>query len=236
MRIYNQQIYGVDYSIGMILKEIDKLKIDKKTVIIFSSDNGYFNGSHGLGSKVLPYEESVRVPMIIYDPRNEKNSRRVSAITGNVDIAATIFDLAGVKIPSNCDGKSMMPLVVDNKKSIRESLPIIQVWGPEATRCLTVITQKHKYIYWYFEDQKELKATEELYDLNKDSFEMKNVAKNPEYKSILEQMRKVYDRQLDHWRSDGVKYNGYPEYETLFDRKTPWSSKDKVLKKKGLGK
>ena len=68
LRTYHQQIYGVDVAIGMILDELKRQAIDQNTVIIFSSDNGFFNGSHGMGSKVLPYEEGSRVPLIIFDP------------------------------------------------------------------------------------------------------------------------------------------------------------------------
>ena len=115
LRRYNQLIYGVDYSIGMVLDELEELDIDENTVIIFSSDNGYFNGSHGLGCKVLPYEEGARVPLIIADLRSGKAGRnkKTKAISGNVDIAATILDLSGTDIPSVYDGTSLLPLLVN---------------------------------------------------------------------------------------------------------------------------
>ncbi|MCH2205650.1 MAG: sulfatase [Lentisphaerales bacterium] len=239
MRLYHQQIHGVDYSIGMILKELDKLQIADNTVIIFSSDNGFFNGSHGLGSKVLPYEEGARVPLIIYDPRHPESGklRRSSSLSGNVDITATILDFAGIEIPKVYDGKSLVHILNNTNTDIRETLPINQVWGPEETRCLTVLTKHHKYIYWYYEDEKEgLIATEELFDLRKDPYELTNAAKNPEYKSVLENMRKIYDQQMEHWKTDGVKYNGYEEYGTLFDRNISWEAKAPLIKKKGKKK
>ena len=108
LRRYNQQIYGVDQAIGMIVEELERQDIADNTVIIFTSDNGFFNGSHGMGSKVLPYEEGARVPLIIYDPRSKSKGkgRRVPSVTGNVDMAATILDVAGVELPANMDGKS----------------------------------------------------------------------------------------------------------------------------------
>ena len=236
MRLYHQQIYGVDYSIGMILKELDRLQIAENTVIIFSSDNGFFNGSHGLGSKVLPYDGGARVPMIIYDPRNPESGklRRSSSLTGNVDITATILDLAGVETPAVYDGKSLMPILNNTSTDIRKTLPINQVWGPEATRCKSIVTKQFKYIYWFYQDEKNgLKATEELFDLRKDPYELTNAAKSPEYKSVLENMRKLYDKQLNHWKAKGVKYNGYKEYEILFDRNIPWKEKATVIQKKG---
>lgn len=221
LRMYNQLIYGVDFSIGMVLKELKNLDIDENTVIIFSSDNGYFNGSHGLGCKVLPYEEGARVPLIIADPRTGENGKnhKTSALSGNVDITATILDLAGIEIPSAYDGLSLLPLLENPDSQVRESLPIIQVWGPKATQCLTVMDERYKYVYWYFEDaEKNLKATEELFDLEKDPYELVNQAGLSEYQSQLSRMRQLYDQQLNHWKSEGVKYNGYEEYGVLFDR------------------
>ena len=99
------------------------------------------------------------------------------------------------------------------------------------------MTKHHKYIYWYYEDEKEgLIATEELFDLRKDPYELTNAAKNPEYKSVLENMRKIYDQQMEHWKTDGVKYNGYEEYGTLFDRNISWEAKAPLIKKKGKKK
>lgn len=221
LRKYNQLIYGVDYSIGMVLKELKELGIDDNTVIIFSSDNGYFNGSHGLGSKVLPYEEGARTPLIIVDPRHEKSGkiRKTGSLSGNVDIPATILEIAGIDIPSIYDGKSLLPVLDDSKIQVRASLPIVQVWGPDATHCLAVMDHQYKYIYWYYKDvEKSLKPTEELYDLKKDPYEMQNLVDNPDSQSQLNKMRKLYDKRLEHWKTEGVKYNDYEKYGELFKR------------------
>ncbi len=221
LRKYNQLIYGVDYSIGMVLEELKQLKIDDNTVIIFSSDNGYFNGSHGLGSKVLPYEEGSRTPLIIVDPRHSKSDkmRKTSSLSGNVDIPATILDLAGIEIPSIYDGKSLLPVLDDSKTQVRASLPIIQVWGPEATHCLTVMDHQFKYIFWYYKDHdKGLYPTEELFDLKADPYEMHNLVSHADYQTQLDKMRILYDKQLAHWKTEGVKYNNYQKYVALFDR------------------
>ncbi len=221
LRKYHQLIYGVDYAIGMVLDELKKLKIDDNTVIIFSSDNGYFNGSHGLGSKVLPYEEGARVPLIIVDPRIKKKRKgiKTSSLSGNVDIAATILDVAGVETPSVYDGKSLLPILNHSKIQVRESLPIIQVWGPEATHSLTVMDEHYKYIYWYYEDKEEkIVASEELFNIVEDPYEMTNLVDQSGSQSQLVKMRKLYDQQLEHWKEEGVKHNGYGKYGVLFDR------------------
>ncbi len=131
MAIYHQQVYGVDVAVGRIREALKEYNCDQNTVIIFTSDNGFSCGSHGYGSKVLPYEESSRVPLIIYDPRQKNNgkSRRSSSLTGNIDFAPTILELAGLPIPSEMDGKSLLPIYQDSNKDIRETLPLINVWG-----------------------------------------------------------------------------------------------------------
>lgn len=233
LRKYHQLIHGVDVAVGMVLEELDRLGIADETVIVFSSDNGYFNGSHGLGSKVLPYEEGARVPLIVYDPRDPQSGkpRRSSALSGNVDIAATILDLAGVPVPDVYDGRSLVPVVRDTETNVRETLPIVQCWGPAPTRCLSVLNGRFKYVYWYYGDEKrDLEPTEELYDLASDPYELRNVANDPKHASDLAKARAVYDEYVAHWKRGGVKDDGYAEYGTLFDRKVPWSEKGRLLK------
>ncbi|MGJ8744488.1 sulfatase family protein [Polaribacter sp.] len=219
LRKYNQLIYGVDYSIGMVLEELKKSGLEENTIIIFSSDNGYFNGSHGLGSKVLPYEEGARTPLIIVDPRQKNKSIQTTSLSGNVDITATILDYAGVNIPTIYDGKSLKEVVENPSKQVRNSLPIVQVWGPKATHCLTVMDDQYKYVYWYYKDEeKGILPTEELFDIKNDPYEMKNLANQSDYSNQLKNMRALYDEQLHHWKNEGVKYNGYEKYESLFVR------------------
>ncbi len=230
LRTYNQQIYGVDFAMGMIMEELERQGVSDNTVIIFSSDNGFFNGSHGLGSKVLPYEEGARVPLIIYDPRQSKSGRegrRCDRVTGSIDITATILDLAGLKLPSNMDGQSLMPIVTGRKPSIRESLPLIQVWGPAGTLSLSVVTQSHKYIYWFYGEG--MPPVEELFDLKNDPYEMVNIAEQTRSKIILNSMRQLYDAEVDKWEKHAVPYNAYQPFSTLFDRKVSWENKKKLI-------
>lgn len=239
LRKYHQLIYAVDQSIGMVLDELEKQGIADNTVIIFASDNGYFNGSHGLGSKVLPYEEGARVPLIIYDPRHPQSThmRTTKSLTGGVDISATILDIANVKQPKTWDGVSLLPILDNPQNQVRSSLPHIQVWGKEATRNLTVLNDRYKYIFWYYQDPKlGLMATEELYDLDADPYELVNIAGEIEHQNTLKTMRKLYDQQVKHWQQESVQYNGYAKYGDLFRRELDWQQKSKLLKVKGIAK
>jgi arylsulfatase A-like enzyme len=94
-------------AVGMIRDALKQHGVADNTVVIFTSDNGFLCGSHGYGSKVLPYEESARVPMIMFDPRHPNSGKklRCGALTGNVDFAPTLLELAGVALPAgNCRG------------------------------------------------------------------------------------------------------------------------------------
>lgn len=234
MATYHQQIYGIDQAVGMILEALEQTGADKNTVIIYTSDNGFLCGSHGYGSKVLPYEESTRVPMIIFDPREQNSGKqlRSDALTGNCDFAPTMLGLAGVPIPKNMDGRDLMEAYRDPSATIHDVLPLINVWGKNPTHSLSVVTKTHKYIYWYYTDEeKGMKPTEELFHLSKDPLELTNLAANPEMQPVLEKMRQTYDAQLKQWVDQAVDYNGYKKYGTLFDRTVDWQAKSKLLKK-----
>jgi len=112
MATYHQQIYGVDVAIGMICEALEEAGVADKTVIIFTSDNGFLCGSHGYGSKVIPYEESSRAPMIMYIPGHENSGKqlRSSSLTGNTNFYPTMLELASVEVPEGIDGKSLLPL------------------------------------------------------------------------------------------------------------------------------
>ena len=232
LRVYHQLIYGVDYAIGMIMDELKNLEIDDNTIIIFSSDNGYFCGSHGLGGKVLPYEEGARVPLIVYDPRHPKSThtRETTSITGNVDITATILDFAQVKIPSHYDGKSLLPIIDDHSTQVHKNIPITQAWGEVAAQSFSVVEQQYKYVYWFYKNEKMgIEPAEELFDIKGDPFEMKNIANDPAYKEVLANMRGLYDQQLQHWKNECVKNHGYPKYGVLYDRKLDWAQKEAYI-------
>lgn len=235
MARYHQQVYGIDVAVGMIRKALEEQGVADNTVIIYTSDNGFFCGSHGLGSKVLPYEEATRVPLIIYDPRHPNTGKKLrsDALTGNIDFAPTLLNLAGVPVPENMDGADLMKLYANPQESIHESLALINVYnqsGPPITHAMAVVTKEMKYIFWpYAADGFE--ETEELYHLGKDPNELTNQAGNPEYSAAMQQMRKTYDKHLTHWSAEAVPYNNYQPYGTIFDRTADWADKEALLAK-----
>ena len=237
MAKYNQQIYAVDVAVKRIREALSKHNATKNTIIIFTSDNGFFNGSHGYGSKVLPYEEASRVPLIIYDPRHQNSGKqlRSSALTGNIDFAPTLLQLAGLPIPEDMDGKSILPLYDNPNQSIRKTLPLINVWGPAETHSFGILTKDFKYIFWNYAEG-DFTETEELFHTTKDPLELKNEIQNPEYQKQLNNMRKHYDNAVSKWKNEAVPFHDYQRFSIIFDRNLAWSEKASHIKTKSTKK
>ena len=219
MAKYYQQIYAIDVAVGMIREALAEADVADNTVVIYTSDNGFLCGSHGYGSKVLPYEESSRVPLIVFDPRhaNSGEQLRCDALTGNVDFAPTILALAGIEIPDNMNGRSLLPLYDDPTSSIHETLPLINVWGPEACHSLAVVTRDWKYVYWPFAEG-DIEPTEELYNTRDDPLELTNMIADDTATAMRNRMRLLYDDAVGAWDRDAVDYHNYREFGAIFER------------------
>lgn len=219
MATYYQQIYAIDVAVGMIRDALNAAGVSENTVVIYTSDNGFMCGSHGYGSKVLPYEESSRVPLVLFDPRHENSGKqlRSGALTGNVDFAATILQLAGLPSPENMDGKSLMSLYRNPSAAIHDHLPLINVWGPRPVFSLSVVTKDWKYIFWPY-SRDEFEPTEELYQLAKDPQELTNLAGQTAAKDDRSRMRRLYDNYVTAWKREVVPYNKYSELGDFFAR------------------
>lgn len=219
IRKYNQLIHGVDYAVGMILESLKELGVAENSVIIFTSDNGYSCGAHNFGGKVLPYEEASRSPLIIYDPRASEDLRGVvrKRVTGNIDMAPTILSYAGLPVPEHMDGENLIPLVHDENGIDRETLALLNMWGNDEIQAMTVVSDQWKYIYWQYEDER-MEPAEELFHIGQDPLEMQNVAGMEKNSTKLEEMRSIYDVQLQHITDYAVDFHDYRKYVTLFDR------------------
>jgi len=173
-----RMVSGVDMVIGRILVEIKRLGMDKNTVIIFMSDNGMFFGERGFSDCWLLYEESIRVPLIVFDPGADEEVRGITLeqMALNVDIAPTILELAGLKVPHEMQGRSLAPLLRGQKPEWRNDLFCEHLFEhPKIPRSEGVRTERWKYIR-YFEQQP---VYEELYELKNDPHETVNLSSNP---------------------------------------------------------
>lgn len=192
---YYRMISEVDREIGRIREVLSEQGLAENTVIIVMGDNGYFQGERQLAGKWLMYDNSIRVPLIIYDPRNGKH-QDIDDFALNIDIAPTLLDLAGVKSPKSWQGESLISKKLSKRKDfITEHLWQVKIIAPsEALR-----TGRWKY-FRYVNDP----AHEELYDLNTDPLEINNLATNPSYKSQLEKLRKRMEQKIASYNKDKI--------------------------------
>ncbi|MBA7539905.1 Bifunctional sulfatase/alpha-L-rhamnosidase [subsurface metagenome] len=172
---YYRMIKGIDLEIAKIREKLKETGQDKNTVIILMGDNGYFLGERQMAGKWLMYDNSIRVPLIVYDPRVKKH-RDVEEMALNIDVPATILDLAGIEKPEPWQGKSLVPIVNGQQKSIqRDTILIEHLWEfDHIPPSEGVRTADWKY-FRYVND----KSAEELYYLVSDPQETINLAADP---------------------------------------------------------
>ena len=189
IRAYYRMISGVDRVIGRVVDELKKQGLDKNTVIIYTGDNGYYMGQRGFAGKWSHYEESLRVPLVIYDPRPGASQRGKvdDAVALNVDLAATMLDLGGVPTPKHYSGRSLTPMLKGKTPAdwrtdffcehLMEFKPIPKWEGVRGPR----------YVYARYFAQKP--QYEFLHDLKADPDQLKNFATDPKYADTLKKMQ-----------------------------------------------
>ena len=186
---YYRMISGIDREIGKMRAELVKRGLDKNTVIILMGDNGYFLGERQLAGKWLLYDNSVRVPLIVYDPR-EKKHYDSDEMALNIDVPSTILDLAGVKQPDSWHGKSLMPIVKYGSTSLeRDTVLLEHLWDFKHIPPSEGVRTKDWKYFRYIKH----KSFEELYYLKDDPKEINNLAFDPKYTDKLNAFRKTCD-------------------------------------------
>ncbi len=192
-----RMVTGVDEAIGRIRTGLADLGLERNTMIIFTSDNGMFFGDRGLSDCWLLYENSIRVPLIVFDPRMPKAVRGTTRdeLALNIDIAPTILDAAGRDLPGVLQGRTLMPLCRAQKEvDWRSDFLCEHLFNhPEIPKSEGVRTQRWKYIC-YFEQRP---AYEELYDLVRDPHETHNLAGDARYSRRLKQLRRRRDELVN---------------------------------------
>jgi arylsulfatase A-like enzyme len=185
MKGYYRMISEIDLEIKKISQALQEKGLAENTVLIVMGDNGYFLGERQLAGKWLMYEPSLRVPLIIYDPRN-KNHRDIDDLVLNIDISSTIFELAGLEIPEEWQGVSLADYAKGKSPAMsREVFLCEHLWDFEnIPPSEGVRTSKWKY-FRYLKDL----THEELYDLENDPDERYNLSKIAQFNEILTNLR-----------------------------------------------
>jgi hypothetical protein len=172
-----RSLQAVDRAVGALIDKLQTLGLLDNTVIIYTSDNGFLWGEHGLSGKGQPYEESIRVPLIVVAPGVAPREDD-SLVVSNLDVPTTIWHLAG--LPTATDGLNLLPLLHDPHLSWRpegvflEHFSINKVWAGWRTRT-------YKYV-------EHATGERELYDLVADSYELENVVTQPAYRDIVDRL------------------------------------------------
>ena len=182
---YYRMIAGIDNEIKKIRDLLKSKDLADNTIIILMGDNGYFMGERQIAGKWLMYDNSIRVPLIIYDPRN-LNHKEIEDMALNTDVPSTILDFAGVTVPKSWHGKSLKPFVDEkNIKLERDTILIEHLWDFKNIAPSEGVRTKDWKYFRYVND----KTIEELYNLNEDPKEINNLAENENYHEILEKLR-----------------------------------------------
>lgn len=197
MKDYLRCIRGVDESVGQILEELKKLGLDKNTVVCYSSDQGFYMGEHGWFDKRMMYEEAFRTPLLVKWPGVVKPGSVNTDLVQNIDFAETFLDIAGARIPSDMQGRSIVPLLKGQiPGDWRTSLYYHYYEYPGAhsvRRHEGVANKNYKLIRFYGTDVPNGEEWE-FYDLNSDPAEMNNLYNQPEMQAKIAEMKRELAR------------------------------------------
>lgn len=187
---------AIDENVGRILSQLDRLGLSENTVVVYSSDNGYYLGEHGLGDKRSAYDEAMRIPMIVRYPKMIPRGAVRDEMVLNIDLAPTFLELAGIKVPSEMQGKSWKQLfsakgkVAAWRKSFFYNYFLEKPFGtPSVT---AVRTSNAKLIKYPGHEE-----WTELFDLTKDPYETQNLVNDPKSDTLRQQLEEEYRQQVE---------------------------------------
>jgi N-acetylglucosamine-6-sulfatase len=194
IKSYYRSTRAVDDAVGKILQVLDDLQISDNTMVIYTSDQGYSNGEHGLTEKHFAYEQVMKVPLLIQYPKAVRPGSSTTEMVMLPDLAPTILDLCGVAPLSGVDGKSLRPLLypTPGRHPFREEVFFYYHSFPKNIPAqMALRTSKYKIIDYPYGN------TEELYDLTRDPQENTNVAFDPGYAGVLKEMKARLQRNVE---------------------------------------
>lgn len=209
---YFRTLTSADRSLGRILGELDLLGLDKNTIVIFTSDNGYYLGEHGLGDKRSAYEESLRLPLLIRSPFHDVKGSSIEPIVLNIDLASTIVDLAGLPAPSSFQGKSLRPLLEKKTPDDWRTDFLYEYFYERNFRnptLLAVRTLDSKLVIYPGKED-----WNELFDLKNDPYETSNIH------SDNTELRKKLETRLEELKEEtGYKEPANPDPDNFGNEK-----------------
>ncbi|HET9663759.1 MAG TPA: sulfatase/phosphatase domain-containing protein, partial [Burkholderiales bacterium] len=194
IRLRAAMMASVEEGVGMLLQALEDTGQLDDTFILFLGDNGYFFGEHGLGpERRFAYEEGIRSPFIARYPRRIRPGTRIADLVLCQDIAPTLIDLAGGTPGPQIQGRSLLPLFAGKRAGWRKSF-LIEYWAENAYPWLIGMSYKavrgvrYKYIHWI--NRGRAGELDELYDLDKDPYELVNRVRRPAYRAVREALKR----------------------------------------------
>ncbi|CAN5493498.1 sulfatase [soil metagenome] len=204
---YCEALLSVDESVGRVMDYLQENGLLESTLIIYMGDNGFVFGEHGLIDKRTAYEASMRVPMLAHCPELITPGTQVNEVVANIDIAPTFLEAAGLRAPEYMDGQSFLPLLQGNQVDWRDGLLYEYYWErnfPHTPTMHALRGDRYKYIHYHG-----LWDTDELYDLETDPDESKNLIRSEEHQEIVKEMnRQLFDKLAS---SGGMFIPLYPD-------------------------
>jgi N-acetylglucosamine-6-sulfatase len=194
-RRYTECLLAVDDSVGRVMAELQARGQLDDTVIVYAGDNGFGFGDHGLIDKRVAYDWSMRIPLIVHCPRAFAGGRKLSALVANIDLAPTLLDAAGVPTPAGLDGGSFWPLLRGETVPWRRELLYEYYWErgfPQTPTLHALRGERYKYIR-----SQGIWDIDELYDLESDPGETRNLIFSPEHAQVLADLDQRLIRLLE---------------------------------------
>ena len=186
LKDYLRTIQSVDDSVGDVLDYLDQEGLTENTIVVYTSDQGFYLGEHGWFDKRFMYEESLRTPLLMRYPKEISAGSKVNALIQNLDFAPTFLDYAGVPIPEDIQGESFRNIVNQKTENGRDAIYYTYYEYPSVhmvKRHYGVRTERYKLMHFYYDIDEW-----ELYDLEKDPTEMINLYGQKEYEEVQKKM------------------------------------------------
>jgi arylsulfatase A-like enzyme len=210
MRYYAKVVHALDQEVGRLLDSLEAQGLMDNTLVVYTSDQGFYMGEHGWFDKRFMYEESLNTPLIMRLPEGYERRGNIDEMVQNIDYAPTFLEMAGAVIPEDIQGQSLVPLLKDNRTKVRGNAN--KGWRDAiyyhyyeypaehmVKRHYGVRTSQYKLIHFYRDiDQWE------LYDLKADPTEMHNLYGDSKYRKIQKQMHRRL-RQLQKQYDDPIE-------------------------------
>ncbi|MBW3538820.1 MAG: sulfatase [Planctomycetes bacterium] len=195
-REYCRTLMAVDDSVGRVMQSLRENGLADNTLVIFMGDNGFLFGEHGLIDKRNAYEESMRVPLLAHCPSLLKPGSTVAGVVANIDIGPTILELAGLQAPEHMDGRSFLKLATGEmpQQEWRDHLLYEYYWEwnfPHTPTTFALRGDRFKFIQYHG-----IWDTDELYDLQADPHETRNLIHDPEYENTVRELRAALNDEL----------------------------------------